>query len=115
MDVRGGFGGTGEIECRARDPLIVAKAPERRVGDRGVGKDQLPRRECARTRLRDPWTAAEERDLDTDLAVLSIAKPARDIPPLGAKGGVAAVIARERQRQPRDFRIGDRRSRCTRA
>ena len=87
-----------EPESRARRALVVPQAAERRIGDRRVREQQLRRREAARAVFGHARARAKERDLHAEVAAARVAHPARDVPPLRAKRGMAAVIARKRER-----------------
>jgi hypothetical protein len=89
----------GRAQAFARAALVVHEAPDRRVGQRRVADHQLARREVARVGAVGTRAAAKERDLKTQRALVGRFDPAGGIPPFGAKLGMGAVVARERQRR----------------
>ena len=91
----------GKVEHRARRALVVAEPALRGLGQRRVREHQLTRREVARVVLGDARPIAKERDLNAERLAVARAHPAGHVPPLVAVRGVAAVIARESQRLPR--------------
>lgn len=80
----------------ARDALVVQLPPALHVGQRGMGEDELARREGRTQALRGIDARAEERDLEAPQPPVG-ARLAGDVPPFGAQVGVAAVVARKGQ------------------
>jgi hypothetical protein len=78
----------------ARRALVVQQPPVGRVGERGVGEEELPRAEAARVVLRVGVSHAEESDLESERAARRV-QVSRHVPPLDAMTGVRARIARK--------------------
>src|SRR5712691_882342 len=89
--------GLGEPEPRARGALIVQQPTGRRIGERRVRKEQLPRRKPARNIFGDARPVAKKSDLHAELPAAGRLEPARDVPPFAAELRMAAVVSRELQ------------------
>src|SRR5258706_4613930 len=97
--------GVRQRKTGARGTLVVQQLAELRVGDRGMGKQQLARIERARIGTLLVGTSAKERDLEADRAV----EPAGDVPPLGAKFRVSAMVTGKDELFSRNnFRVSNR-------
>jgi putative ABC transport system permease protein len=83
--------GLREREAGARRALVVQQASARRVAQRGMREQHLLRVEAARVGALLLRPRAEERDLEAE----AVLEPAGDVPPLDAKLGMRAVIARK--------------------
>ena len=79
-------------EAGAGRPFAVPQAAEFRVGDGGVGEDQLARGEAAGVALADAGTDAEESDLEAERPAVLTLQPAGGVPPFGAEIRVGAEI-----------------------
>src|SRR5438552_4251270 len=90
--------GMGEPEARARRALVVQQPTGRRIGERRVREQQLPRREPAGKFFGDARTVAKESKLHAELPAARRLEPSGDVPPFVAELRMAAVIARELQR-----------------
>src|SRR5258706_4140007 len=90
--------GLGEPEPRARGALIVQQPRGRRIGERRMREEQLPRREPARKVFGDTRPVAKKSDLHAELFAAGRFEPASDVPPFAAELRVAAVVAPELQR-----------------
>src|SRR6185436_14807540 len=83
--------GVRERKTGARRALVGQQLAALRIGERRMRKDDLPRVEAARVVALLRRSGAEERDLEAERAI----EPAGDVPPLGTKLGMRAVIARK--------------------
>src|SRR2546427_1301725 len=90
--------GTGEPEACARGALVVQQACGRRIGERSMREEQLPRREAAGNVFGDARPVAKKSDLHAELPAARRLEPAGDVPPFAAELRMAAVVARELQR-----------------
>lgn len=79
--------------------LVVAQAPVGHARQRGMGQQQLRRRESARIGAGVPGSAAKEGDLDPGLDAVDIG-PAGDVPPFGPELGMGTMVGREAQPPP---------------
>jgi hypothetical protein len=103
-----GFARLRETPARAGGALIVPQSADARIRDRRVREQQLDRRKTTRTGPRDTRPRAKKGDLDAEVVAVAVVHPTGDVPPLGAKRRVAAVIARKRERRAGgDGRIAD--------
>ncbi len=98
---RVGSVGTREIEHRARCALVVQQSARPGIRERRVGEHELPRREPAGARLCHARPAAEERHLEAVFLPVARFDLPGEVPPLGTKVGVRAVIARKAQHRLR--------------
>src|SRR6266571_8231240 len=89
--------GTGEPEACARGALVVQQPTGRRIGERGMREEQLPRREAAGKVLGDARPVAKKSDLHAEFPAARRLEPAGDVPPFAAELRMAAVVARELQ------------------
>src|SRR6266508_473535 len=90
--------GPGEPEPRARGALVVQQPSSRRIGERRMREEQLPRCEPARNVFGDARPVAKKSDLHAELLAAGRLEPAGDVPPFAAELRMAAVVARELQR-----------------
>ena len=92
--------GVGDAEPLARGALVVPQPSFARVGDRGVGEQQLPGREVAGVVFLQQRAIAKEGDLDAEVPAALVLHPAGDVPPLGPVAGMRTMVARKDQRRP---------------
>src|SRR6185369_9038706 len=92
-------GKAGTAKTAARRALGITQAAQLRVGDGGMGEDQLARREGARVVLAEAGADAEEGALKTQRTAVRQVQPAGGVPPLVAEIRVGAVVAGEFQYQ----------------
>jgi hypothetical protein len=87
-----------QAEALARAFLVVQQLAGGRIGERGMGEDQLPWRELARVRRVMSGSGAEEGDLETERFPIWRFQPAGGVPPLRAEGGMRTEVAWKLQR-----------------
>ncbi len=89
----------------ARDALRMQMRFRAQVGQRGMGKQQVPRREAAVQTFGQPGAAAEEGDLEAVALAVGRAQVAGDVPPLDRRAQVGAVVARKLQHAAAAHRV----------
>src|SRR5206468_12422323 len=81
-----------------RGALVVQQPAGRRIGERSMREEQLPRRKPAGKVFGDARPVAEKSDLHAELPAARRLEPSGDVPPFAAELRMAAVVARELQR-----------------
>ena len=106
-------GESGPAKTNAGRTFVVTQTPVRRIGNCGMGKDQLARRKGAGIAFADAGANTEKGGLKTQRAAIRQIQPTGGVPPFGAEIRVRAVIGRETQRSTRQHR-GKRHGRLSR-
>ena len=100
----------GDAEAGAGDARVVAQALLPQVGHRGMSEQHLARGEAAGVIGGYVGARAKERELESIRVTRSRrVEPTGHVPPLGAELGMAAEVARQRDRHTRPH---DRLRRC---
>src|SRR5581483_10031012 len=89
----GGLRESCETKACTRHALVGPQSPQPRIGDGGVGEQELARCEGARVVFLHFGPIAEEGDLHAVIAPARILQPTGDVPPLGSIIGMGTVIA----------------------